>query len=330
MLNLSPTSSSHPTVDPSCAQGISNHVHSKFGWKQDKLVPSLGTDSDKQVRFNVVPYLGTEVRQVLTFPNNSNTDQREIIALFKEQVSKQGVHLTTVASSSNSESSKGCFFKLACNRFRAHNNVSNKYDWTSQQSTTPPRPLQLYNPNVKTGTLRSSKTNRGHAGKIMPRRCETTKVNEKSQYCTFNFTFKLNQDTDCWVLNGGTGSCQHQFHPNAILGLLPTLRETPQEIKDQALESFEATNSPATALTIIRFRTGLELTSSQLNYLKRKQDNSEGIKLKSSGDDLLAYLHGREDVSYMCLYNTVQTNLLAGRKKGRPSKEQKIAEMRAI
>jgi hypothetical protein len=108
---------------------------------------------------------------------------------------------------------------------------------------------------------------------------------------------------------------------------LPTLRETPQEIKDQALEFFEATNSPATALTIIRFRTGLELTSSQLNYLKRKQDNSEGIELKSSANDLLAYLRGRKDVPYMCLYDTVQMNLLAGRNKGRPSKEQKIVEM---
>jgi hypothetical protein len=123
-----------------------------------------------------VPYLGTEARQVLTFPNSS-IDQKEIIALLKEQASKQGVHLTTVASSSNSESSKGCFFKLTCNRFRAHN-VSNKYDWTSQQSTKP-SPLQLYNPNVKTGTLRSSKTTRGLAGKKMPRRCETTKLRAK-------------------------------------------------------------------------------------------------------------------------------------------------------
>jgi hypothetical protein len=32
----------------------------------------------------------------------------------------------------------------------------------------------------------------------------------------------------------------------------------------------------------------------------------------------------------MCLYDTVQTNLLAGHNKGRPSKEQKIVEMRAI
>jgi hypothetical protein len=140
MLNSSPKSSSHPTMDPSCAQGISNHVNSKFGWKQDKLVLSLGTDGNKEVQFDVVPYLGTEARQVLTFPNNSSMNKKQIIALFKEQASKQGVHLTTVPSSSNSESSKGCFFKFACNQFRAHNNDSNKYDWTSQQSTAPPPP----------------------------------------------------------------------------------------------------------------------------------------------------------------------------------------------
>ena len=75
-------------MDPSCAKGISDHVNSKFGWKQDKLVLSLGTDGDKQVQFDLVPYLGTEARQVLTFPNSS-INQKEIIALFKEQASKE-------------------------------------------------------------------------------------------------------------------------------------------------------------------------------------------------------------------------------------------------
>ncbi len=35
-------------------------------------------------------------------------------------------------------------------------------------------------------------------------------------------------------------------------------------------------------------------------------------------------------MSYMCLYDTVQTTLLASCNKGRPSKQQKIVEMRAI
>jgi hypothetical protein len=59
-------------MDPSCAKGISNYVNSKFRWKQDKLVLLLGTDGNKQVQFGIVPYyLGTEARQVLTFPNSS-------------------------------------------------------------------------------------------------------------------------------------------------------------------------------------------------------------------------------------------------------------------
>jgi hypothetical protein len=90
------------------------------------------------------------------------------------------------------------------------------------------------------------------------------------------------------------------FHPKPLSALLPTLRETPETVKTQALEFLEATNSPATAATITSFWTGLELTSSQLNYLKRKKDNSEGIKHKSFADDLLAYLGSRSDVSYMC------------------------------
>ncbi len=104
-------------MDPSCAKGISNLVNTKFRWKQEKLVFSLGIGGNEQVEFKVVPYLGREgvlKAASLTFPNTS-MDQKEMIALFKEQASKQGVHLTTVVSSSNSELYKGCFFKLACN-----------------------------------------------------------------------------------------------------------------------------------------------------------------------------------------------------------------------
>jgi hypothetical protein len=51
-----------------------------------------------------------------------------------------------------------------------------------------------------------------------------------------------------------------------------------------------------TAATIISFWTGLELTSSQLSYLKRKKDKSEGMEGKISTEDLLTYLHARDDV----------------------------------
>ena len=115
------------------------------------------------------------------------------------------------------------------------------------------------------------------------------KSTTKTHCCPFNFTFMLYHDIVSWVLIAGTGSCKHKFHPKSNGELLPSLRETPQMIKNEALDFFEATNSPATAATIIHFRIGLELTSSQLNYLKRKQDNSEEIEHKRSVDNLLAY-----------------------------------------
>jgi hypothetical protein len=65
---------------------------------------------------------------------------------------------------------------------------------------------------------------------------------------------------------------------------------------EEALVFWEAINSPATAATIISFWTGLELTSSQLSYLKRKKDKSEGMEGKISTEDLLTYLHARDDV----------------------------------
>jgi hypothetical protein len=135
-------------------------------------------------------------------------------------------------------------------------------------------PSSAVQPKRQTGTLRSSKTTRGLAGKKMPRRCETTKARAKSQCCTFNFTFKLNQDTDCWVLNGGTGSCQYQLHPKAILGLLPTLRATPQEIKDQALQFSEATtHTPSNCTDNYPFsdRVGTYLFSAELPEKEARQ-----------------------------------------------------------
>ncbi len=224
----------------------------------------------------------------LTFPN-PNMEQKELISLLKQQASKQGVHLTTVTSSANSEAHYGRFFKLACNRFRGRSNhkQNKNKDVTTPQSTEPPPLLQLYNPNVKIGTLRTSKITRGLEGKKLPRKRETTKSKKTSERCSFNFTLRLCFKTDSWVLSSCTGSCEHMFHPKPMSALLPTLRETPETVKTQALEFLEATNSPATAATITSFRTGLELTSSQLNYLKRKKDNREGIKHKSSEDDLL-------------------------------------------
>ena len=315
-------------MDPSCAKNISDQVHSKFEWKQEKLVFCFAINGDEQVEFDIIPYLGAGVGKTtdLTFPN-PNMEQKELIEVFKQQASKHWVHLTTVASSSNSETYYGRFFKLACNRFRGHNITKSKHP-TSQQPSEQ-APLQLYNPNVKMGTLRASKTTRGLQGKKLPRKRETTKC-KKSERCSFNFSFQLSRERDSWVVLAGTGSCEHVFHPQPMFRILPTLRETPDTVKKEALGFFDATNSPATAATLISFRTGIELTSSQLNWLKRKKENSEGIEHKSSADDLLAYLRSRNDVSYMCLYDTVQTDLFAGRNKGRPSKQQKIVEIRSI
>jgi hypothetical protein len=202
-----PDHPSKPIMDPSCAQGISDLVHSKFEWRQEKLVFSFRSDGNKPVEFDTVLYLG---RQVLKTPSlsfrNPIMDQKDLIALLKQQALKQGLHLTTVASTSNSQSSKGCFFKLACNRFRAHKDAP-------LQQATPPSPQQVYNPNLKIGSLRATRITRGLIGKKLQRRKETMKSTTKSHCCPFNFTFKLRQDIDSWVLIAGTGSCVHKFHP---------------------------------------------------------------------------------------------------------------------
>jgi hypothetical protein len=73
-------------MDPSRAKSISHLVvHTKFEWKQEKLVLCLAIDGGEQVEFDIVPYLGRGVLKTinLTFPN-PNMKQYKIIALFKK------------------------------------------------------------------------------------------------------------------------------------------------------------------------------------------------------------------------------------------------------
>jgi hypothetical protein len=92
---LSSTSSSHSTMDPSCAKGISDLVQTKFEWKQEKLVFSLAIHGNKPVEFDVVPYLEREVLKVtsLSFCDPIMDQNKDLIALFKQQALKEGVHL---------------------------------------------------------------------------------------------------------------------------------------------------------------------------------------------------------------------------------------------
>jgi hypothetical protein len=106
-------------MDPSNAKSISDQVQSKFEWKQEKLVFSLPMDGDEDIEFDIVPYLGGDLMGAnLTFPN-PNMEQKELISLLKQQASKQGVRLTTVASSANSEARSEMFaFQWLCYRNR--------------------------------------------------------------------------------------------------------------------------------------------------------------------------------------------------------------------
>jgi hypothetical protein len=104
-------------MDPSNAKSISDQVQSKFEWKQEKLVFSLPMDGDEDIEFDIVPYLGGDLMGAnLTFPN-PNMEQKELISLLKQQASKQGVHLTTVASSANSEAHYGCSSNLELDKY---------------------------------------------------------------------------------------------------------------------------------------------------------------------------------------------------------------------
>jgi hypothetical protein len=85
-------------MDPSCAKGICDLVHSKFEWKQEKLEFCLTINGNEQVAYHGAVIKATNS----TFPS-PYMKQKETIALFKHQALKQGVHLMIMASHANSK-----------------------------------------------------------------------------------------------------------------------------------------------------------------------------------------------------------------------------------
>jgi hypothetical protein len=67
-------------MNPSCAKSISDQVHSKIEWKQEKLVFCLPIDGEEDIEFDIVSYLGGDLMGAnLTFssPNRSCLPDRD-------------------------------------------------------------------------------------------------------------------------------------------------------------------------------------------------------------------------------------------------------------
>ena len=97
-------------METSCAARIEQQVSKLSNWHQGSLVFTVNDD----IQFDVVPYLdgGSRAAEQLAFHNPKGLSQAELISLLKQQGFKQDVHLTTIASSSKTESKYGSFFKL--------------------------------------------------------------------------------------------------------------------------------------------------------------------------------------------------------------------------
>jgi hypothetical protein len=81
--------------------------------------------------------------------------------------------------------------------------------------------------------------------------------------------------------------------------IFPTLWEPPEMVKKEAFNCFRQQIHQPPLQQSPPFRKGCWNL-----HLKRKKDKSEQIEGKSSADELVTYLHSRDDVSYMCLCTT--------------------------
>ncbi len=87
-------------------------------WDTNELIFELKNDK----KFDVIPYLGEgpKAAETLSFDNPVGMQQKELIIDFKRQAASQGIHLTTIKSSTNEDSASGRHFTLGCHRHRVY------------------------------------------------------------------------------------------------------------------------------------------------------------------------------------------------------------------
>ena len=182
------------------------------------------------------------------------------------------------------------------------------------------------------GAPRRSTKTRGLEGKKMAHRTETGKALWKAKRCPFNFTFKLDEDTNQWSLLGGTGSCQHEHHSRPPNNSTRKCAEICTALQKDIVELADSSASTLVARRIVSFKSGITLTKDQIHYMLCKHRKSESVEAfsGSSADQLISYLKSRNDISFMCLFDSLDTTLLSTANKGRPTQAQKLFEMKQM
>jgi hypothetical protein len=197
-------------MEPLSVKRIKSFVKEHEKWDtNNELVFEIENDK----KFDLIPYLGegsNSTKTLSSFPILVDMDQKELKVCFKQQLAAQGIHLTTIQSSTKQDCPKGHHFTLGC--CHCHRVYQQRGNVFFQANTASASFIPQYNPEVKIGARWKSRKNGGSEGKKMARRTETCKAPTKEQCCPFNFTFKLDDETERWVLLGGTGSSHHTYH----------------------------------------------------------------------------------------------------------------------
>jgi hypothetical protein len=105
--------------------------------------------------------------------------------------------------------------------------------------------------------------------------------------------------------------------------------ELPDEIKPGIAKYADATANLAMTRRILAFKSNIKLNEDQVQYLQTKYGKSalENSNKGTSTEQLLAYLDSGNNISYICVFDKVESKLLKFNQKGQPSKEQKNCEL---
>jgi hypothetical protein len=94
--------------------------------------------------------------------------------------------------------------------------------------------------------------------------------------------------------------------------------ELPDKIQQEIAEYADATANLAITCRVVAFKSNIELIRDQVQYLQNKLGRSalENGNKGTSAEQLLAYLDSRDDISYICVFDKVESKLLEFNQKG--------------
>ena len=118
-----------------------------------------------------------------------------------------------------------------------------------------------------------------------------------------------------YICENGTGCCEHVGH---LEKQEAEVKRMAKDVKEEELEiardQLDTNHHSAAVSALVAKRTGVRLTTVQLVYQQKLCEvttlSSKEGGCSSAADKLIAYFHKKDNISYVCLFDEIETDLI--------------------